>query len=72
VRSTTSSPRASGRTRANTAPAATTGRRYTSASQAADILVLGSPIWLGEKSSVCTRVIERLCGNSSLLNEQGQ
>jgi multimeric flavodoxin WrbA len=27
--------------------------------QAADILVLGSPIWLGEKSSVCTRVIER-------------
>jgi multimeric flavodoxin WrbA len=39
---------------------------------AADILVLGSPIWLGEKSSVCTRVIERLYGNSSQLNEQGQ
>jgi multimeric flavodoxin WrbA len=39
---------------------------------AADILVLCSPIWLGEKSSVCTRVIERLYGNSSLLNEQGQ
>jgi len=39
---------------------------------AADILVLLSPIWLGEKSSVCTRVIERLYGNSSLLNEQGQ
>jgi multimeric flavodoxin WrbA len=39
---------------------------------AADILVLGTPIWLGEKSSVCTRVIERLYGNSSLLNEQGQ
>jgi len=38
----------------------------------ADILVLGSPIWLGEKSSVCTRVIERLYGNSSLLNESGQ
>ena len=31
---------------------------------AADILVLLSPIWLGEKSSVCTRVIERLYGNS--------
>ena len=31
---------------------------------AADILVLGSPIWLGEKSSVCTQVIERLYGNS--------
>jgi multimeric flavodoxin WrbA len=39
---------------------------------AADILVLLSPIWLGEKSSVCTRVIERLYGNSSVLNEAGQ
>jgi multimeric flavodoxin WrbA len=39
---------------------------------AADILVLLSPIWLGEKSSVCTRVIERLYGNSHLLNEAGQ
>ncbi|MFZ0626983.1 MAG: flavodoxin family protein [Acidimicrobiia bacterium] len=39
---------------------------------AADILVLGTPIWLGEKSSVCTRVIERLYGNSSQLNESGQ
>ena len=27
--------------------------------QAADILVLGTPIWLGDKSSVCTRVVER-------------
>ena len=39
---------------------------------AADILVLMSPIWLGEKSSVCTRVIERLYGNSHLVNEAGQ
>jgi multimeric flavodoxin WrbA len=39
---------------------------------AADILVLATPIWLGEKSSVCTRVIERLYGNGSELNEQGQ
>jgi multimeric flavodoxin WrbA len=39
---------------------------------AADILVLGTPIWLGEKSSVCTRVIERLYGNSSDVNEKGQ
>jgi multimeric flavodoxin WrbA len=38
----------------------------------ADILVIGSPVWLGEKSSVCTHVIERLYGNSSLLNENGQ
>ena len=40
--------------------------------EVAHILVLCSPIWLGEKSSVCTRVIERLYGNSSLLNEHGQ
>ena len=39
---------------------------------AADILVLLSPIWLGEKSSVCTRVIERLYGNSGELNDAGQ
>jgi multimeric flavodoxin WrbA len=39
---------------------------------AADILILAMPIWLGEKSSVCTRVIERLYGNSHLLNDQGQ
>jgi multimeric flavodoxin WrbA len=39
---------------------------------AADILVLMTPIWLGEKSSVCTRVVERLYGNSHLLNPQGQ
>lgn len=40
--------------------------------QAADILVLTSPIWLGEKSSVCTKTIERLYGNSGDLNEAGQ
>jgi multimeric flavodoxin WrbA len=39
---------------------------------AADILVLLTPIWLGEKSSVCTHVIERLYGNSHLLNSAGQ
>jgi multimeric flavodoxin WrbA len=38
----------------------------------ADILVLCTPIWLGEKSSVCTQVIERLYGNSSQLNDEGQ
>ncbi|MDQ6804718.1 MAG: flavodoxin family protein [Actinomycetota bacterium] len=39
---------------------------------AADILVLLTPIWLGEKSSVCTRIIERLYGDSSRLNASGQ
>ncbi len=39
---------------------------------AADILLLGMSIWLGEKSSVCSQVIERLYGNSHLLNDAGQ
>jgi multimeric flavodoxin WrbA len=38
----------------------------------ADILVIGTPIWLGEKSSVASLVIERLYANSGLLNEAGQ
>ncbi|MFN2268431.1 MAG: flavodoxin family protein [Desulfonatronovibrio sp.] len=38
----------------------------------ADILVLGTPIWLGEESSVCRRVIERLYGESGKLNDKGQ
>jgi len=38
----------------------------------AHILVITSPIWLGEKSSVCTKVIERLYASSGDLNEQGQ
>ena len=40
--------------------------------KAADILVLGSPIWLGEKSSICTKVIERLYSTSGDLNDKGQ
>ena len=39
---------------------------------AADILVLATPIWLGEKSSICTKVVERLYANSSELNDDGQ
>ena len=39
---------------------------------AADILVITSPIWLGEKSSVCTKVIERLYAASGQLNDAGQ
>lgn len=38
----------------------------------ADILVLCTPIWLGDKSSVATMAIERLYGSSSILNGQGQ
>ena len=40
--------------------------------QEANILVLTTPIWLGDKSSVATKVIERLYSESAKLNEQGQ
>ncbi|MDY6981241.1 MAG: NAD(P)H-dependent oxidoreductase [Pseudomonadota bacterium] len=39
---------------------------------AADILVITTPIWLGDKSSVCSRTIERLYSMSGELNDQGQ
>jgi len=39
---------------------------------AADTLVITSPIWLGDKSSVCTKTIERLYSTSGDLNEAGQ
>lgn len=39
---------------------------------AADILIIGTPLWLGEKSSVATLAIERLYGSSSETNEKGQ
>jgi len=38
----------------------------------ADILVVGTPIWLGEKSSVATKLIERLYAMSGLQNGKGQ
>ena len=40
--------------------------------QEADILVITTPIWLGEKSSICTKVIERLYSTSGDLNAAGQ
>lgn len=38
----------------------------------ADILVIGTPIWLGEKSSEAQKLIERLYGMSGKLNAKGQ
>jgi multimeric flavodoxin WrbA len=38
----------------------------------ADILVVGTPIWLGEPSSVATLVIERLYAFSGERNDRGQ
>jgi multimeric flavodoxin WrbA len=40
--------------------------------KAANILVIGTPIWLGEESSVCRVLIERLYAMSALLNDAGQ
>lgn len=37
-----------------------------------NILIIGTPIWLGEKSSVATMVIERLYSFSGETNKQGQ
>lgn len=38
----------------------------------ADILIVGTPIWLGEKSSVAQKLIERLYAMSTKTNEKGQ
>jgi multimeric flavodoxin WrbA len=38
----------------------------------ANILVIGTPLWLGEESSVCRVLIERLYGMSGMLNDKGQ
>ncbi|PRO66565.1 flavodoxin family protein [Alkalicoccus urumqiensis] len=38
----------------------------------ADIVVVGTPIWIGEKSSVATLTMERLYASSSETNEKGQ
>lgn len=39
---------------------------------AADILVIGTPIWLGEKSSEAQKLIERLYAMSAKQNDKGQ
>lgn len=38
----------------------------------ADILVVGTPIWLGEKSSIAQKLIERLYSMSGKQNDKGQ
>lgn len=38
----------------------------------ADILVIATPIWLGEPSSVCRRIVERLYSLSSETQDNGQ
>ncbi|MBB5518141.1 flavodoxin family protein [Amphiplicatus metriothermophilus] len=38
----------------------------------AEILIVGTPIWLGQYSSVCARLIERLYAHSGQRNDRGQ
>ena len=40
--------------------------------EAADIVVIGTPIWLGQKSSVCQQIIEKLYAHSGQQNDRGQ
>lgn len=37
-----------------------------------DILILCTSVWLGEKTSVCNRVLERMYGYTHLVNQKGQ
>ncbi|WP_299128128.1 NAD(P)H-dependent oxidoreductase [uncultured Winogradskyella sp.] len=39
---------------------------------AADVLIIGTPIWLGEKSSEAQKLIERLYAMSGKTNDKGQ
>ena len=38
----------------------------------ADILVIGTPLWLGEESSLCRVIIDRLDAHSGQRNDRGQ
>lgn len=40
--------------------------------EASDILIIGTPLWLGEESSICRVLIERLYAMSGELNDKGQ
>lgn len=40
--------------------------------KAADIIVVGTPIWFGVRSSVCQMIIERLDGTYTERNDKGQ
>lgn len=40
--------------------------------KAAEILIVGTPLWLGEESSICRILIERLYAMSGELNDRGQ
>ena len=40
--------------------------------EAAHILIVGTPIWLGQHSSICARLIERLYAHSGQTNPNGQ
>lgn len=37
----------------------------------ADIVVIGTPLWMGDKTSIATKMIERLYGSNHIENEEG-
>ena len=39
---------------------------------ACDILIIGTSVWLGDKSSVCSRTLERMYGYTHQFNDKGQ
>ena len=39
---------------------------------AADVVIIGTSVWLGEKTSVCNRVFERMYGYTGQFNDKGQ
>lgn len=39
---------------------------------ASDILIIGTPVWMGEKSSYAVKAVERIYAGSSETNEKGQ
>jgi len=39
---------------------------------AVDIVIIGTSVWLGEKSSVCNRAMERMYGYTHKFNDKGQ
>ncbi len=50
----------------------TSGLNCSPRGLAANILVIGAPIWLGDNSSETKRIIERLYAHSGELNDKGQ
>ena len=65
-------PRCAARRAGSTWGTGTSGRRSASRSATADILLISTPTWMGQPSSVCQRVLERLDAELSETDDQGR